>query len=63
MYRDPSCYIADIENLTGVSNRTAQRIMAKIRKYYGITGRIKPTIQQVKEYLVQVQTKTPAPGE
>lgn len=54
MYKDPTCYIADIENLTGVSTRTAQRIMRKVREYYGITGRVKPTINQVKEFLVQI---------
>ena len=54
MYKDPTCYIADIENLTGVSTRTAQRIMRKVREHYGITGRVKPTINQVKEFLVQI---------
>ena len=54
MYRDPSCYIADIELMTGKSNRTAQRIMAKVRKYYGLTGRIKPTIAQVQAYLSKI---------
>lgn len=53
-YRDPNCYIADIEEMIGKSNRTAQRVMAKIRKYYGITGRTKPTLDQVQAYLRKV---------
>ena len=53
MYRDPSCYIADLEIMTGKSNRQARRYMAKIRKFYGLTARQKPTMQQVKEYLTE----------
>lgn len=55
MYRDPSCYIADIEVMAGVSYRTAQRILSKVRKYYGITGRKKPTIQQVQTYMLEIK--------
>ena len=52
MYRTPEAYIADVEYLTGRSYRTAQRIMAKIKKAYGIIGRNRPTIEQVKAYLM-----------
>lgn len=52
MYRDPTCYVADIEQLTGVSYRTAQRIMSKIRKHYGLGKREKPTIDMAKSFLV-----------
>ena len=51
MYRDPTCYIADIEEMTGKANRTARRIMKKARLHYGYTGREKLTIQQVKDFL------------
>ena len=53
-YKDATCYIVDIEEMTEKSYRTARRIMAKVRKHYGIVGREKPTIQQVQEYLVKV---------
>lgn len=53
-YKDATCYIADIEDMTEKSYRTARRIMAKVRKHYGITGRAKPTIQQVQAYLVAI---------
>ena len=53
-YKDAACYIADIEDMTERSYRTAQRIMAKVRKHYGIKGRSKPTIQQVQDYLVAI---------
>lgn len=52
MYRTPEAYIADVELLTGKSYRTAQRIMVKIKKALGITGRKRPTIEQVKTYLM-----------
>ncbi len=52
MYRTPYAYIADVEILTGKSFRTAQRIMAEIKKYYNLKPRQKPTIEQVKNYLV-----------
>ena len=55
-YRTPEAYISDIEILTGKSNRTAQRIMAQIRKEYGIDGRKRPTLLQVKSYLVKIAT-------
>lgn len=53
MYRTPEAYIADVEYLTGKSNRTAQRIMQKIKKAFGIKGRKRPTIEQVKTYLTK----------
>jgi len=53
-YRDPFAYISDIEVMTGKSFRTAQRIMAKIKEHYGIPSRKRPTLEQVKEYLVRV---------
>ena len=56
MYRDPSCYIADIEIMTGKSYRTARRIAAKARKFFGITGRRRLTIQQMQEYLIKIQS-------
>ena len=52
MYRDPTCYVADIEQMTGASYRTAQRIMSKIRKHYGLGKREKPTIDMAKSFLV-----------
>jgi len=52
MYRDPTCYVADIEQMTGVSYRTARRIMVKIRKHYGLGKREKPTIEMAKSFLV-----------
>lgn len=55
MYRTPFAYIADIEILTGKSNRQAQRYMAEIKKHYGITGRKRPTMQQVKDYLISTK--------
>lgn len=53
MYRTPFAYIADIEIITGASYRTAQRIMEQIRKHYNLSARAKPTIEQVKNYLVE----------
>lgn len=53
MYRDPTCYISDLEAMTGESYRTAQRRMAKIRKYFRLGRFEKPTIQQVKQYLIE----------
>lgn len=53
IYREPDAFISDIEVMTGKSFRTAQRIMARIKKHYGIPPRKRPTLQQVKEYLVQ----------
>ena len=54
MYRDPFAYVSDIEVMTGKSYGTAKRIMARIREHYGIPSRKRPTIEQVKAYLVQV---------
>ena len=54
MYRDPHVYIADVEVMTGKSYRTCRRIMDDIRKYYGLSKREKPTMQQVKAYLVGI---------
>ena len=54
MYRDPSCYIADIEVMTGKSNRTAQRIMKKIRAFYGLGKFERPTMEQAKNFLIRV---------
>ena len=53
MYRDPTCYVSDLEEMIGKSYTTAKRLMAKIRKHYHMSNREKPTIQQVKEYLEQ----------
>ena len=53
MYREPEAYIADIEVMTGKSYATAKRIMGKIRKHYGLTNRQKPTLIQVKDYLIE----------
>lgn len=53
MYRTPFAYIADIEVLTGASYRTAQRIMEQIRKHYNLSKRQKPTMDQVKSFLVE----------
>ena len=53
MYRDPTCYVADIEQLTGKSYMTARRIMWRIRKHYGLGKHERPTIEQAKAYLVR----------
>ena len=55
MYRDPMCYIADVEVMTGRSYMTARRIMAKAKAYYGVSSRTKITIQQMKAYLVEIK--------
>ena len=52
LYRDPTCYISDLENLTGKSYRTAQRIMGRIRSYYRLSKFERPTIEQAKAYLI-----------
>lgn len=52
MYRDPTCYVADIEAMIGKSYATAQRVMVKIRKHYGLKKRERPTIQQAKDFLI-----------
>lgn len=54
MYRDPICYISDVEVMTGKSNTTAKRIYARARKYFGIGARERITIQQMQEYLVKI---------
>lgn len=54
MYRDPSVYVADIEVMTGKSYRTCQRILKKIREYYHLSKRQKPTIEQAKQYLTEI---------
>ena len=53
IYRDPTCYVADIEQMTGKSYMTARRIMMRIRKHYGLSKRERPTIDQAKAYLVR----------
>lgn len=55
MYRDPTCYVSDLEEMIGKSYKTAQRLMVKIRKYYGMGKREKPTMDQVREFLEQVR--------
>lgn len=52
MYRVPEAYIADLEIMTGKSYRTCQRMMRRIKQYYGIPSRKRPTIEQVKAYLI-----------
>lgn len=51
-YRLPEAFVSDIEVMTGASYRTAQRIMAKIKQHYSIPPRKRPTLEQVKTYLV-----------
>ena len=53
MYRTPFACIADIEVLTGASYRTAQRLMLAIRKHYNLSKRQKPTMDQVKSFLIE----------
>ena len=53
-YREPEATIADVEILVSVSYRTARRIMDKIRKAYGIPKYHRPTIEQVKAYLIKI---------
>lgn len=55
MLRTPECYVADIELLTGKSYRTAQRVLAKVRKYFGLSSRQRPTFEQVEQYLVHIK--------
>lgn len=50
MERTPEAYVSDIEQMTGMSYRTAQRIMKRVRDRFGIAGRKHPTIEQVREY-------------
>ena len=50
MERTPEAYVSDIEQMTGMSYRTARRILGRIRKRYGIAGRKHPTMEQVREY-------------
>ena len=57
MYRTPEAYIADIEIMTGKSYGTAKRIMAKIKRHFGISMRNRPTLDQVKEYLCVIERK------
>ena len=53
-YREPGAYIADIEVMTNKSYGTCKRIMQRIRLFYGLSGRERPTIEQVKKYLVEI---------
>lgn len=55
MWRDPTCYVSDIEAMTGKSYRTAQRIMAKIRNHFQLKRFERPTIDQVEIYLKKDQ--------
>ena len=55
MLRTPECYIADIELLTGKSYRTAQRVLVKVRKHFGLSSRQRPTFEQVEQYLVHIK--------
>ena len=52
-YRTPEAYVIDIEVMLDVSHRTAERIMAKIKKQYRLSRSQRPTLTQVKEYLSQ----------
>ena len=54
MYVNAACYIADVEVMTGVSYGTARRIMSRIRKYYGLSGRERPTVEMVQTYLRKI---------
>ena len=50
-YRDPHVYLYDLEEMTGKSRRTAQRIMVRVREKFGLGRFERPTLQQVKAYL------------
>ena len=52
-YRDPHVYLYDLEEMTGKSRRTVQRIMVKIRERFGLGRYEKPTLAQVKMYFEQ----------
>lgn len=54
MYRDPTCYVADVEAMIGASYRTAQRVIAKARKHYGLRSREKMTLEQMRLYLEKI---------
>lgn len=54
MYRDPTCYVSDLEAMIGKSYATAQRLMVKIRKHYGMSKREKPTMDQARAYLERI---------
>ena len=49
-YRDPHVYLYDLEEMTGKSRRTVQRMMVDIRKQFGLGRYQKPTIAQVRVY-------------
>lgn len=48
--RTPIAYVADIEEMIGKSNRTARRVMKRIRERYHLHPRQHPTVEQVQEY-------------
>ena len=48
--RTPIEYVADIEEMIGKSNRTARRVMKRIRERYSLQSRQHPTMEQVREY-------------
>ena len=50
-YRNPIAYTVDVEVMANVTNATARRIMARIKKHFGIPGKQHPTIIQVKQFL------------
>ena len=51
-YRTPEAYVSDVEAMLNVSYMTARRIYSKIRQHYGIAVRHRPTMEQVKQYLI-----------
>lgn len=51
-YRTPEAYVSDIEAMLNVSYMTARRIYSKIRQHYGIKVRQRPTMEQVRNYLI-----------
>ena len=53
-YREPGAYIADIEVMTNKSYRTCRRIMQRIRIFYDLKPYERPTIEQVKNYLIEI---------
>ena len=53
MYRTPEAHVSDIAALLDVSYRTARRVYAKIRKHFGLANKQRPTMEQVKAYLVK----------
>lgn len=52
-YRTPYACVVDLEIMMDCSHRTAERMMARIKRHYNIKRYQKVTIEQVKQYLIK----------